>query len=506
MLYDNRKRGVDMDAQEFLGKIIKDTEGREYHITGFLDAGGQGMVLKTKEGFLLKINTSADKEKYKERYSWLMQKGKHLPDETRIAFPIAILEEPHIGYVMHEAKGTMSLEDFCEKPEEIDDFVDWYFNATGGLNKRLQIGYLLAKSLRYLHINGFAYVDLSPKNVLAAKEKNSIAIIDSDNITSGVYKPLIKGTDFYMAPEVAKNIGCINTLTDTYSYAIVLFKLLTACHPFIGDEAEDSNPDEVCKNVNEGLYPYIGDDTVTENKNSVFENTKVFLTDELTDLFRRMFVDGKQDSSKRPTLLEFMKACRHARYKVLKCECEGCDAEYYYTGKDCTCPNCDGHNKKVFTITSIDMVSSEGKILIPLIDQDHMDTLPVYKTDVNYMVVGSEAKYIQRSFFDDNIPFDSDKSIMAVGMSNAGELVLLNYLAYDIWTTNNKMGNSRKIEPFVKGKTKPTVINEKDNINYVFLLKNYDLTTERELIDLQQLEKFYGKTSISKMLVITAEE
>ena len=68
------------------------------------------------------------------------------------------------------------------------------------------------------------------------------------------------------------------------------------------------------------------------------------------------------------------------------------------------------------------------------------------------------------------------------------------------------MEKMRKIEPYVKGKTKPTIISKNDKINYVFLLKNYDLTTERETIDLQQLEKFYGKTNIHKILVITSEE
>ena len=289
------------NEQDLVGKVIKDVDGRDYHITSVLNKGGQGVVYRTSEDFLIKINTSTDRELYSERYCWLKKKGDQLPKETRIAFPLAILDKPYVGYVMREAKGHVSLNDYVEKPEEIEDLWDWYFNATGGLTKRLQIGYLLAKSLRYLHINGYAYVDISPSNIFVSREKNSLAIIDSDNITSGVYKPLVDGTNFYIAPEIANKTGIANTVTDTYSYAILLFKLLTTCHPFIGDDAEDANPEWVQEEVDKGRLDYIGDPNSSENKNSNFENTKIFLTDELLELFRRTFVDGKLESSRRPT-------------------------------------------------------------------------------------------------------------------------------------------------------------------------------------------------------------
>lgn len=98
-----------------------DTDGREYHVTAVLSKGGQGIVYRTAEEFLIKINTSLDKDKYRERYKWLQKRGSQLPKETRIAFPIAVLEEPWVGYVMMEAKGHVSLNDYVEKPEEIDD-------------------------------------------------------------------------------------------------------------------------------------------------------------------------------------------------------------------------------------------------------------------------------------------------------------------------------------------------------------------------------------------------
>lgn len=494
------------NENELVGQVVQDVEGREYHIISVLSKGGQGIVYRTAEGFLVKINTSSDKEKYLERYKWLKKRGNHLPKQTRIAFPMAILAAPYIGYVMKEVKGHVSLNNYVEKPEEIEDLWDWYFNATGGLSKRLQIGYLLAKSLRYLHINGYAYVDLSPNNVFVSRDKNSLAIIDSDNITSGVYRPLIDGTNFYMAPEIRNRSAVASTLTDTYSYAVILFKMLTTCHPFIGDEAEDANPEWVQESVDTGKMAYIGDLNSTENKNSNFENTQIFLTEELKELFKRTFVDGKLESSKRPTLMEFMKACAHAKNLVVQCDNEGCDAEYYYTGKDCICPMCDEKINKVYLLQSHNMIRTLGKILIPTDGTNEMKPLDVYSDEMGLMAITKEMKFINRSFFDENIPFDADGSLAAVGPTKDGKLGVLNLTKNKIILNDSKMSNARVVIPYKKEVIKEAVvIDETPGIYFMFLEKNIDVTTESKFIDIKQIEKFYGKTEISKFIMIKQE-
>lgn len=488
-----------------VGQTIKDTDGRLYHIKEILSKGGQGIVYKTEEDLLIKINTSPEKDKYRERYCWLQKKGTQLPKETRIAFPMAVLEYPYVGYVMKEAKGHVALTDYVEKPEEIDDLWDWYFNATGGLTKRLQIGYLLAKSLRYLHINGYAYVDISPSNIFVSREKNSLAIIDSDNITSGAYKPLIDGTSFYMAPEIGNHTGIANTVTDTYSYAVLLFKLLTTCHPFIGDEADDSNPEWLQNEIDTGNLDYIGDPNSSKNKNSNFENTKVFLTEELLELFRRTFVDGKIESSLRPTIIEFMRACAHAKNIVVQCDHRGCDAEYYYTGTGCCCPMCDKPASKTYIFESRNMVKTSGKILIPIDGSQEMKPLDVYADRTGIMAVTKDMKYINRSFFDENIPFDSDSSFVAVARTKDGKIAVVNLTNNKIILTDAKMSYKKQILPFKKGVTEYTVIDNEPGNHFLFLEKNIDITTESEFVDMKQIEKFYGTTEISKFIIIRQE-
>ncbi len=491
---------------ELTGRIVRDVDGREYHVTAVLNKGGQGIVYRTAEDFLIKVNTSADKEQYGERYRWLKKKGALLPKETCIAFPIAILEAPYIGYVMKEAKGHVSLNDYVEKPEEIEDIWDWYFNAAGGLSKRLQIGIRLAKSLRYLHINGYAYVDISPGNIFTAREKNSLAIIDSDNITSGVYKPLIDGTNFYMAPEIGNRTAAASTLTDTYSYAVLLFQMLTTCHPFIGDDAENANPEWVQESVDKGRMIYIGDPDSRENKNSNFENTRIFLTEELAELFRRTFVEGKLDSSKRPTLMEFMKACIHARNMVIQCDHAGCDGEYYYAGKECCCPLCGRRIQKVYLLTSRDMVRTKGKILIPLDGSQEMKPLDIDSEIVGRMAVTKEVKYINKSFFDEGIPFEQDGSLAAVVKNREGKLAVLNLTNSRMILNNAQRSGLKVLPPYQKGVTKPEIIGEESKVHFIFLEKNVNLTAENEHIDVTEIEKFYGDTEISRFLMIEREE
>ena len=493
---------------DLIGKVIKDADGRTYHITSVLNKGGQGIVYKTAEDFLIKINTSADRDQYRERYRWLSRRGVRLPKETRIAFPMVVLKEPYVGYVMKEAKGHVSLNDYVEKPEEIEDLWDWYFNATGGLTKRLQIGYLLAKSLRYLHINGYAYVDISPNNILVSRERNSLAIIDSDNITSGAYKPLIDGTSLYMAPEIGNKCAVASTVTDTYSYAVLLFKMLTTCHPFIGDDAEDADPEWVQECVDTGKLAYIGDTDSEENKNSNFENTKIFLTDELKELFRRTFVDGKLESSRRPTLMEFMKACTHARNIVIQCDRTGCDADYYYTGEGCICPMCDKPAKKIYLLVSGNMVTSDRKILIPPEHGQDMKSLGTYSDIVDKMAITKGMKYINRKFFDEEISFDSDGALAAVGRTGDGKLALLNLSNHKIILNDSTMFNERTVPPYKEGSAKAFIVDEdKDNAvsveaYYIFLDKNIDITAENGSIDVAQIERYYGTTSISKFIQI----
>lgn len=482
-----------MTSDQYIGTVIS-AEGRQYTIKGILGEGGQGVVLRTEDGFLIKINTSKEKEAYKNRYKWLLNKSHRLPPEVRIAFPIALLDEPNVGYVMKEAKGHVPLNLYIEKSEEIEDFSDWYFNATGGLMKRLQIGFLLAKSLRTLHLNGCAYVDLSPQNVLVARKKNSIAIIDSDNITSGTYKPIIKGTDYYMAPEIAKGQASASSITDTYSYAIILFQMLTSVHPFIGDDMEDEAPDAVVNAVNNGEAVYIDNNDDNVNYSSVFDNTKVFLTDELRELFRRMFVKGKENPELRPTLMEFMNACEHAMANVYYCRHSGCFAQYYPTKND-TCPLCDSRTEKHYILQAVDMLSAD-KPVVPN-ETGEKKALKASGGEIGRWIIKPGANIIKADFLDSGIPFDKDIPILLVNASaDVSRISVLNCTKIKMFINRQMQGKWEEL-PVYSNNNKLVEVKALDG---VFLYPNKSIITGAS-IDFSTVENFYGKTVLRKYLI-----
>ena len=204
--------------------------------------------------------------------------------------------------------------------------------------------------------------------------------------------------------------------------------------------------------------------------------------------------------------MEFMKACTHARNIVIQCDQTGCDAEYYYTGEGCTCPMCDEPAKKIYLLVSGNMVTSGGKILIPPEHEQDMKSLGTYSDIVDRMAITKGMKYINRKFFDEEIPFDSDDALAAVGRTQDGRLALLNLSNHKIILNDSTMFNERTVPPYKEGSAKPFII-DKDNAvpvgaYYMFFGKNIDITTENGSIDVAQIERYYGTTSISKFIQI----
>lgn len=267
-----------MDVNKIIGSSVYDLEKREYSIIKKIGEGAQGIVYESKDGFIIKINhtVKVQRKELVDRYKWIIK--KKVPKETRVVLPIAILKEPHTGYVMVKVKGHIALDNYITPSKKVP-LPEWYNYVTGGLKKRLEIGALLAKSLRNLHVFGLTYCDLSPSNVLVASKKNSIALIDPDNLTStGMFNQAILGTTGYIAPELFKGTTQPNSLSDTYSYAVILFEMLRLGHPMLGDKVLDGSPEEE-EEALKGNGVYIDHPEDDSNRNSKITMTEVLLSD-----------------------------------------------------------------------------------------------------------------------------------------------------------------------------------------------------------------------------------
>ena len=227
---------------------------------------------------------------------------------------------------------------------------EWYNEETGGLRRRLFLGYKIAMQFALLHESNRAYCDISGNNILVNKDPGvaSICMIDIDNIyIPGGDSGNILGTSRYMAPEIMNKQMQPDIFTDDYSLAVILFELLRCGHPYVGDMVEDGTPEQQ-EQAYRGLYPYV-DEEDSPNMSTQMLPAEVVFTTKLANLFHKTFVKGKENRVARATAREFALACLEASNKVMKCpEC----GHWHFASPDKNrkyfCPWCDEENSRPF--------------------------------------------------------------------------------------------------------------------------------------------------------------
>lgn len=102
--------------------------------------------------------------------------------------------------------------------------------------------------LYYLHQSNYIYYDLKPQNILVAEVKGEpfIKIIDlglSQYILSE-YEPTIKGTSYYIAPELLKKEMHDHTV-DFYSLGMMLYRIVYGRFPFKSEKEIDIYKEQI---------------------------------------------------------------------------------------------------------------------------------------------------------------------------------------------------------------------------------------------------------------------
>ena len=283
-------------------KVIMAQSGTHYALSSVAGQGAQGIVYDTTDNqCVVKLykheNELKDRKKLK-KLEWLM--AISTPDQ--FIRPVDIFNEPYIGYAMKKVLNHISLNKLLF-PNRDMSFSDWYNSETGGLYRRLYLGYKIAMQFSQLHKKNLAYCDISGSNILVNKDKKiaSVCMIDIDNIyIPGDDDVNVLGTSRYMAPEILTRQCNPDIFTDSYSLAVILFELVRVGHPYIGD---------------------------------------------LKNLFAKTFVDGKENRLERTRAHEFALALLKATNLLVKCKkcnnwhyaapnvehkylCPWCDAEY----------------------------------------------------------------------------------------------------------------------------------------------------------------------------------
>lgn len=477
-----------MDENKLLGSNVYDMDGRIYTISKKIGEGAQGRIYESLDGFIIKINytTKIDRKDLVSRYKWII--NKRIPKEARVVTPIAILEEPYAGYVMKKVKGHIGLDNYITQSKKVP-LPEWYNYVTGGLKKRLEIGALLAKSLRNLHIIGLTYCDLSPSNVLVAQKQNSIALIDPDNLTStGTFKASILGTPRYIAPELFKGTIQPNSLSDTYSYAVILFEMLRLGHPMLGDKILDGSPEEE-EEALKGNGVYINHPDDESNRNSRLTMTEGLLTSELKDLFKRVFVDGLHNYIKRPTLVEFRGACLRAKDLLIKCTNPDCNATFYYEeNNENKCPWCSKKQEDIIKLAFIQNINLREFEIPDVKIQGQYKRLVVTPTNVNQVILNEGMQTINKRHFEPMISLDKDEKILAINVYANGNVSVKKLKEIPLYIYNK---DNNSVKQLKVGAEEQLIRNK----NAIMFSKDFNIIDDKPL-KMDSIVEIYGKTAI----------
>lgn len=340
-----------MDINSYINKWYYDSNSKKYFATSILSYDERSVLLLTEHKEIIKICYGIKgQEEYKKRIKLMLEifekNQKLLFDKkiniSNIESEIEGLKSSEYGYIFNTDKET-SLNFFINCPKD-EKLFKWYFNKTGGISSRLKIAYCLGCELKKINELGFLTTTISPDKILIKKYNESrfdpnIEFAGIENLSSKNIKQDNVGVDLYYDPLVYNGFKFNSCSSDTYSFAVLFFKLLTTLHPFVGNECENLSEEEILYKVNSGNLNYIGLVDNNKNTNNDFEDLKIFISNKILELFKKMFVDGKLKETKRPSLDDFLDAILESLARLKKCE--NCNYEYNYNEMKNTCPLCD---------------------------------------------------------------------------------------------------------------------------------------------------------------------
>jgi len=363
-------------------KILKQTP---------LAEGGEGIIYDLGNNILKIYKDSVDKQEKLQKIKLLMTKSLPL----NIIKPIDIAydsQKKFIGYVMTKAEGEDVKKLGNKKYIKVNNIT---------IQDISKLALRIKETLAILHNQNIFISDLNDSNILFTKDFEPYFIdVDSwsiDNINCTVCMETFKD------PKLILNNFTVDT--DSFSFAVLLFKMLTRLHPYGGT----TNPDmDIIQRMRKGI--------------SVIENSKVivpkninkweFMSPKLLADMRSIFEQGKrflidQNLSDFITNLKF-------------CNTHG---DYYY-GKYKTCPICDGN--AVITQTPTKVITNGSIPYIVLIASNGVKMILGVDTfiDDNDFVVHNMTKKKVKLINSNRYYFSNDGeniftvSNMDIGVSN----------------------------------------------------------------------------------------
>ncbi len=212
-----------------IGSTVGLKNRKTAYIKDKLGEGGQGnvyLVAIDNRSYALKWYHKKIENEEDKFYSNLANNISQGAPASAFIWPKYLSEivDGEFGYVMDLVpKEYKCFSDFLltkEKFPSISVVVNAALNITNGF--------------RELHRKGFSYQDLNDGNFFINPNNGDVLICDTDNVAPYGESLGIAGKARYMAPEVVRNIKSPDIMTDRFSLAVILFRLLFLDHPLEG--------------------------------------------------------------------------------------------------------------------------------------------------------------------------------------------------------------------------------------------------------------------------------
>jgi eukaryotic-like serine/threonine-protein kinase len=316
------------------GDIVHDDRGEALELGAEIGRGGQGVVWSLAGGLaavkILKAQAGGSADRLGARLAMVRRFDlTGIP----IARPLSLLVGGDVGYTMELLSGMTAIGTMAAPREPVRE----WFQATGGLGRRLRLLALAAEALGSLQARGLSYGDVSDGNILVSGQTghDQVWLIDPDNLSAAAsISDSAHITRGYAAPELQAGRAGQDSLTDAFAFAILAFQVLALAHPFIGDRADGD--DELTELAFSGKLPWIGHPTDDRNRASQVRDLDLVLTKGLRRLCARAFEDGLRDPRRRPSVREWHDKLDQAALLMLSCP--GCGGTYHSAAA--VCPWC----------------------------------------------------------------------------------------------------------------------------------------------------------------------
>lgn len=297
--------------------------GGEAEITAVLGAGGQGTVYRAmyRGGeYALKMyfkNKLKQPEMFRENLSRLTDSAEI---SESFVMPLMLTEETNDGF------GFM-MELIHPEYKPFSDILNARVRFSG-LYAIVNAAIRITSAFRELHNNGKSYQDLNDGGFFIRPTDGDVRICDCDNIAPYGEHLGIAGKPGYMAPEIVRGEKAPDKLTDRYSLAVLLFRLLLRGDPLEGSRVLKS----VCLTEEaerrhygyEPVFVYDPKDDSNRPVRGVHNNIIKFwgiMPDYIREAFEFSFTVGLHQPEKRLIEKQWLDLLLRLRGDICACSC-----------------------------------------------------------------------------------------------------------------------------------------------------------------------------------------